>query len=89
MKAIWPEKEVCTMEKRGLGKKNFWKSCSSVVLDAPSCPTHCEPTDCNLPGSSVHGDLDKKRIWERKTCGKCLRGKWIVVSKVKEKSDWY
>ena len=22
-----------------------------------SCPTHCDPMDCSLPGSSVHGIL--------------------------------
>ena len=25
------------------------------VLVAQSCPTLCDPTDCSLPGSSVHG----------------------------------
>ena len=22
---------------------------------AQSCPTHCDPMDCSLPGSSIHG----------------------------------
>jgi len=26
-----------------------------VMLVAQSCPTLCDPLDCNLPGSSVHG----------------------------------
>ena len=26
-----------------------------TVLAAQSCPTLCDPVDCNLPGSSVHG----------------------------------
>ena len=25
------------------------------VLVAQLCPTLCDPTDCNLPGSSLHG----------------------------------
>ena len=25
------------------------------VLVTQSCPTLCDPTDCSLPGSSVHG----------------------------------
>ena len=28
-----------------------------VVLVTQSCPTRCDPMDCNLPGSSVHGIL--------------------------------
>ena len=31
-----------------------------------SCPTLCDPMDCNLPGSSVHGIL-QARILERVT----------------------
>ena len=27
---------------------------------AQSCSTLCDPTDCNLPGSSVHGDSPGK-----------------------------
>ena len=30
------------------------------VLDAQSCPTFCDPMDCNLPGSSVHGILQAR-----------------------------
>ena len=29
-------------------------SCSGSLV-AKSCPTPCDPTDCSLPGSSVHG----------------------------------
>ena len=34
------------------------------VLVTQSCPTLCEPMDCSLPGSSVHGIL-QTRILER------------------------
>ena len=34
------------------------------VLVAQSCPTLCDPMDCSLPGSSVHGIL-QARILER------------------------
>ena len=27
---------------------------------APSCPTLCDPIDCSLPGSSVHGILQAR-----------------------------
>ena len=31
-----------------------------VCLVAQLCPTLCDPIDCNLPGSSVHGDSPGK-----------------------------
>ena len=43
------------------GKKK-WK------LIAQSCPTLCNPTDCSLPGSSVHGIL----------CARILE--WVAIS---------
>ena len=30
-------------------------------LDAQLCPTLCDPVDCSLPGSSVHGDSPRKK----------------------------
>ena len=38
-----------------------------VCLVAQSCPTLCNPMDCSLPGSSVHGIL-QARILERLPC---------------------
>ena len=32
------------------------------VLVAQLCPTLCDPMDCSLPGSSVHGILQAKNI---------------------------
>ena len=32
----------------------------SEVLVAWSCPTLCDPMDCSLPGSSVHGNSPGK-----------------------------
>ena len=31
-----------------------------LFLVTKSCPTLCNPIDCNLPGSSVHGDSPGK-----------------------------
>ena len=36
---------------------------SVKVLIVQSCPTLCDPMDCSLPSSSVHGIL-QARIWE-------------------------
>ena len=33
------------------------------VLVAQSCPTLCDPMDCSLPGSSVHG-ISQARVLE-------------------------
>ena len=32
---------------------NVWQKSESEI--AQSCPTLCDPMDCSLPGSSVHG----------------------------------
>ena len=37
------------------------------MLVAQSCPILCEPVDCSLPGSSVHG-ISQTRILESKSC---------------------
>ena len=34
-----------------------------MYVIAQSCPTLCDPTDCSLPGSSVHGDSPKILEW--------------------------
>ena len=53
-----------------LGRKAMtnlkWKKSESEV--AQSCPTLCDPMDCSLPGSSVHGIL-QARILE-----------WVTIS---------
>ena len=33
----------------------FWGRIMIMCLVAQSCPTLCDPLDCSLPGSSVHG----------------------------------
>ena len=43
--------------------------------DAQSCPTLCDPMDCSLPGSSVHGIL-QARIME-----------WVAISFSKSESE--
>jgi len=48
--------------------KDIWLSITGVcmcmcilkVLVAQSCPTLCNPMDCSLPGSSVHGILQAR-----------------------------
>ena len=46
--------------------KTFICYCESEILQ--SCPTFCEPMDCGLPGSSVHG-IFQARVLE-----------WVAVS---------
>ena len=36
-------------------EKRIKISLSTETEVAQSCPTLCDPTDCSLPGSSVHG----------------------------------
>ena len=43
-----------------IGRANKRGSGKMKVLVAESCPTLCDPTDCSLPDSSVHGILQAK-----------------------------
>ena len=40
--------------------RRAWGSRSVCVLVPQSCPTLCDPTNCNPPGSSVHGVLQAR-----------------------------
>ena len=44
-----------TVRSKDNGKK--WGKGIVKVLVTQSCPTLCDPMDCSLPGSSVHGIL--------------------------------
>ena len=33
----------------------LWQKYKALHLVALSCPTLCNPMDCSLPGSSIHG----------------------------------
>ena len=47
-------------EHPGLIFRMDWLSRKSEVTQ--SCPTLCDPVDCNLPGSSVHG-ISRQEYW--------------------------
>ena len=60
---MWPE------------KLQLGENCCCCYLVAQSCLTLCDPMDCSLPGSSVHGS-SQARILE-----------WVVISFSRE-SSW-
>ena len=60
---MWPE------------KLQLGENCCCCYLVAQSCLTLCDPMDCSLPGSSVHGS-SQARIME-----------WVVISFSRE-SSW-
>ena len=37
--------------------RHFWKFGNNLSSVAHSCPTLCDPTDCSMPGLSVHHQL--------------------------------
>ena len=54
--------QVCLVKAMVFPSSNVWmweldykESCEWVNEVAQSCPTLCDPMDCSLPGSSVHG----------------------------------
>ena len=54
------------------------KQCLITILKvkvSQSCPTLCDPMDCNLPGSSVHGILQARTL------------EWVAVSFSRESSQ--
>ena len=52
--------------------QSFISPCAVLCLVAQSCLTLCEPIDCNLPGSSVHGDspwgFSRQEYWSGLPC---------------------
>ena len=51
--------------KYNLKVREYWKilelgQCSVLCLVAQSCLTLCDPMDCSLPGSSIHGNSPGK-----------------------------
>ena len=52
----------------------YYTSSPCFCLVAKSCPTFCDPMDCNPPGSSVHG-IFQARILE-----------WVAISYCRESS---
>ena len=76
----------------------FWglSVCARVYAKLlQSCPTLCDPMDCSLPGSSVHGILQARtldwvamlssrgssrlRDWTRVSCGSCIAGRFFTA----------
>ncbi|ADY76802.1 PP287 [Orf virus] len=50
---------------------HFLLQCMKVKSEsevAQSCPTFCDPMDCSLPGSSIHGILQAKTL------------EWVAIS---------
>ena len=42
--------------------------CAVLCLVTQLCPTVCNPLDCSMPGSSVHGDSPGKNTWSGLPC---------------------
>ena len=57
----WNSEHVCPLVFRCL-YYNYIRPCAVLCLVAQSCLTLCDPMDCSLPGSSVHGDSPGKNI---------------------------
>ena len=61
------ESQLRKRKKRKDKQKEGWKAEEESEV-AQSCPTLCDPMDCNLPGFSVHG-IFQARVLE-----------WVAIS---------
>ena len=74
---------------KSIGNIIFWRSwvpihssATELCEIAQSCPTLCDPVDCSLPGSSIHGIFQAKVLewvaisFSRAATGLLLRKSW-------------
>ena len=65
----------------------WWNKSENWKLATQSCPTLCDPMDCSLPGSSVHGIL-QARVLEWVAIKNTMdRGAWQATPKSGKESD--
>ena len=80
-------------EKHIKPRKERQKCVCCCCLVGKSCPTYCNPMNCSLPGSSVHGTFQAEilewvvisfsrgspwpRDWTCISCGSCI-GRWTL-----------
>ena len=55
---------------------------SPGVCCAKSCLTLCNPMDCNLPGSSVHGIFQARILEWVAISSSRAHGVWVIVKRV-------
>ena len=59
---------ICDLLQHGLLKASYIPDREQISEVSQSCPTLCDPSDCSLPGSSVHG-IFQARVLE-----------WVAIS---------
>ena len=59
----WKRRGHCPLDRNHMSRSPYGKCPRCCCLVAKSCPTLCDPMDCNPPGSSVHG-IAQARILE-------------------------
>ena len=66
--AAWMDLEIIILSEVSQTKKYKYHMLSPIKKVAQSCPTLCDPMDCSLPGSSVHGIFQARIL------------KWVSIS---------
>ena len=59
---------------------HFLLQCMKVKSERRSCPTLCNPIDCSLPGSSVHGIFQARVLEWGAIAFSIIIGYWNAVS---------
>ena len=81
-------------------KSTFSKKCTLKILVAQSGLTLCDPMDCSIPGSSIHGILQARILelvaipfsrgssWPRdQTQVSCIEGRFFIIWATRE-AQW-
>ena len=55
---------------------------------AQSCPTLCDPMDCSLPGSSVHGIFQARVLEWGAIAFSDMRHQMVISATEKNKAEW-
>ena len=61
-------RQMLVFKMENSGHKLRSKAAASATKSLQSCPTLCDPTDCSLPGFSVHGILQARTL------------EWVAIS---------
>ena len=67
--------------------KGFSYTCTAAAKSLQSCPTLCDPMDCSLPGSSIHG-IVQARVLEWGVPYRCIYISCLSYYRIVHRAPW-